>query len=209
MEFFFFGWTAKRNYQRREGGQGREGGKAREKETNVRDKRANDTQDRDRLTGFPRRGTRQPAKLRGSPRGLFKPIPPIGSCSALLNPPGNFLRPCLPSARIHTRGGECVYHRPRHLSQIKPYERDVASSFFLLHSLFFVSLQRGNDSTLSPRVQILTPPSVRITSQLFRDVTNTLVALSRFFCYIYSCGYLYTIYLYISSSSLISPFAGI
>lgn len=56
MEFFFL--DGPRNEIIRGGRGGREGGKAREKETNVRDKRANDTQDRDRLTGFPRRGTR-------------------------------------------------------------------------------------------------------------------------------------------------------
>lgn len=54
----FFFWMDRETKLLAAGGGGREGRKAREKETNVRDKRANDTQDRDRLTGFPRRGTR-------------------------------------------------------------------------------------------------------------------------------------------------------
>lgn len=178
-------------------------GKARKQ--NVRDKRTNDTQDRDRLTGFPRRGTHAGRSYEARLRGLFKPIPPIGSCSTRLNPPGNFLRPCLPTA---------AYHHPRHLSQIKrTHECNVASSF----SLFFFSFSfsfpptRKRFHAFTTRANSRTTHA-RITSQLFRNVTLLLDIYSilfyrifffffSFWCYIYLCiRFIYIVFARIFSS---------
>lgn len=184
-------------------GMGGKEGKARKQ--NVRDKRTNDTQDRDRLTGFPRRGTHAGRSYEARLRGLFKPIPPIGSCSTRLNPPGNFLRPCLPTA---------AYHHPRHLSQIKrTHECNVASSF----SLFFFSFSfsfpptRKRFHAFTTRANSRTTHA-RITSQLFRNVTLLLDIYSilfyrifffffSFWCYIYLCiRFIYIVFARIFSS---------